>query len=834
MNSNKQNSVKISTLGKPHFEENIVKVQKSGGHDLITKKTLEELSFGLDRRFVDLDLILERSKLSPLAEISSYERNNHTAETAAYMAVSHPDYNLLAGRISIWSLHQQTKESFSAVIKDMYEYKDKTGSYAGLISQEVNDIVMENAELIDKEIQHQRDYDYDFFGYKTLEKSYLHKLNGKTAERPQHLLMRVSIGIHKKDLENAFKTYHYMSQKWFVHATPTLFNSGTNIPQMSSCFLLSIQEDSIHGIFDTLKQCAMISKAGGGIGVSISNVRASGSYIKGTGGTSKGLIPFIKLFNDTARYVDQGGKRKGAFALYLEPWHADVVDFLHLKKNHGKEENRARDLFYALWIPDLFMERVENDENWTLMCPNECPRLPDCWGEEFNELYTKYEKEGRGKKVVRARYIWNEIVQSQIETGVPYMVYKDSSNRKSNQKNLGTIKCSNLCTEIIEYTSRDEVAICNLGSISLPKFVNKNEKTFDFEKLYEITYFLAQNLNKVIDENFYPVIEGKSSNFKHRPIGIGVQGLADALILMRVPYQSQKALEIDRDIFETIYYAALRASHDLAKRCGAYESFKGSPASGGILQFDLWDKVSSKRYPWDELKEEIKKHGLRNSLLVAPMPTASTSQILGNNESFEPYTSNLYTRRVLAGEFVCINPHLIRDLIQLNLWTYEFKNKLIAHNGSVQDLSEVPEELKELYKTVWEIPQKHVLDRAIARGPYIDQSQSLNIHMKEPTYSKLCSMHFYAWKGGLKTGMYYLRTQPAADAIKFTVDIEALLSTSNSAEINKSAFKNIASLRSPTLISNTDKISTDGEESVKCGKSKKDQPMFEMCFNCGS
>jgi ribonucleoside-diphosphate reductase alpha chain len=601
------------------------------------------------------------------------------------------------------------------------------------------------------------------------------KIDGKVVERPQHLLMRVAVGIHGEDIPAAIETYNLLSEKWFTHATPTLFNAGTPKPQLSSCFLLTMKDDSIDGIYDTLKQTAKISQSAGGIGLSIHNVRAKGSYIKGTGGTSNGIVPMLRNFDMTARYVDQGGgKRKGSFAIYLEPWHADVFDFLELKKNHGKEEMRARDLFYAMWIPDLFMKRIEDNEMWSLFCPNEAPGLAECWGEDFERLYEKYEKEGKYRKQVKAQDLWFEILEAQIETGTPYMLYKDAANRKSNQKHLGTIKSSNLCTEIIEYTSPDEVAVCNLASIALPKFVT-DEGKFDHQKLYEITKVVTRNLNKVIDVNYYPVIEAKNSNMRHRPIGIGVQGLADAFILLRMPFDSEEARGLNTDIHETIYFAAMEASMELAKEHGPYESYKGSPVSKGIFQFDMWGVTpSSRRWDWTKLKQEVKKNGVRNSLLLAPMPTASTSQILGNNECFEPYTSNIYTRRTLSGEFIIANKHLMKDLISAGLWSETMRQKLIGANGSVQGIAEIPQNIKDIYKTVWEISQKAIIDMSADRGAYICQSQSLNIHLTNPNFGKLTSMHFYAWKKGLKTGMYYLRSNAAADAIKFTLDKSAL------------------------------------------------------------
>ncbi|MEC7653676.1 MAG: ribonucleoside-diphosphate reductase subunit alpha [Bacteroidota bacterium] len=703
--------------------------------------------------------------------VTTTELDNLAAEVAATNAVSHPDYAHLASRIAVSNLHKSTKKSFADTMNDLYNYVDpKTGDPASLLAEDVHEIIQANAEYLDSQIIYDRDFSYDYFGFKTLERSYLMKLNGNIAERPQQMLMRVSVGIHKDDLESVVSTYNMLSEGWFTHATPTLFNSGTPKPQMSSCFLLTMKEDSISGIYDTLKQCAKISQSAGGIGLAMHDIRATGSYIKGTNGTSNGIVPMLRVFNDTARYVDQGGgRRKGSFAMYIEPWHADIFDFLDMRKNHGKEEQRARDLFYALWIPDLFMKRVEEDGDWTLMCPNECPGLPDTHSKEFEKLYLKYEAEGKGRKTIKAQELWFKILESQIETGTPYMLYKDAANSKSNQQNLGTIRSSNLCTEIIEYTSPDEVAVCNLASIAIPKFV-KEDGTFDHDKLFEISYQVTKNLNKIIDRNYYPVVEARTSNFRHRPIGIGVQGLADAFILMRYPFDSEEAKTLNREVFETIYYAACTASKDLAKEEGAYETFKGSPASKGKLQFDLWGVTPTERWEWDVLKSEIKKHGMRNSLLMAPMPTASTAQILGNNECFEPYTSNIYTRRVLSGEFIVVNKHLLRDLTKLGLWDEDMKNRLIAANGSIQNIKEIPDNLKLLYRTAWEISQRAILDMAADRGAYICQSQSLNVFMENVNNAKLTSMHFHAWKLGLKTGMYYLRTKAAADAIKFTID----------------------------------------------------------------
>ncbi|MGB1056713.1 MAG: ribonucleoside-diphosphate reductase subunit alpha [Flavobacteriales bacterium] len=703
--------------------------------------------------------------------VTTTELDNLAAEVAATNAVTHPDYAQLASRIAVSNLHKATKKSFTETMEDLHNYVDPvTGENASLIADDVWEIIQKNAELLDSSIIYDRDFNYDFFGFKTLERSYLLKIKGEIAERPQHMLMRVAVGIHKDDMESAIETYNMMSEGWFTHATPTLFNAGTPKPQMSSCFLLTMKEDSISGIYDTLKQCAKISQNAGGIGLAIHDIRGTGSYIKGTNGTSNGIVPMLRVFNDTARYVDQGGgKRKGSFAIYIEPWHSDIFDFLELRKNHGKEEQRARDLFYALWTPDLFMKRVEENGDWTLMCPNECPGLADSWGSEFEALYTKYESEGKGRKTIKAQDLWFKILESQVETGTPYMLYKDAANGKSNQQNLGTIRSSNLCTEIIEYTSPDEVAVCNLASIAIPKFV-KEDRTFDHDKLFEVTYRVTRNLNRVIDRNYYPIPEARNSNMRHRPIGLGVQGLADAFILMRFPFDSDEARQLNKDVFETIYYAACTASKDMAKEEGAYETFEGSPASEGKLQFDLWGVKPSDRWEWGILKDEIKEHGMRNSLLMAPMPTASTAQILGNNECFEPYTSNIYTRRTLSGEFIVVNKHLLRDLTKLDLWDDDMKNRLIAANGSIQNIPEIPENLKVLYRTAWEISQKSILEMAADRGAYICQSQSLNIFMENVNNSKLTSMHFYAWKKGLKTGMYYLRTKAATDAIKFTVD----------------------------------------------------------------
>jgi ribonucleoside-diphosphate reductase alpha chain len=708
--------------------------------------------------------------------VTTSELDNLAAEIAATMTTTHPDYAKLAARISVSNLHKNTKKSFSETMEDLYTYVNpRTGKKAPLLSEEVYNIIKKNADKLDSSIIYNRDFGYDFFGFKTLERSYLLKLNGQIVERPQHMLMRVSIGIHLNDIESALETYELMSKRYFTHATPTLFNSGTPKPQMSSCFLLAMKDDSIDGIYDTLKQTAKISQSAGGIGLSIHNVRATGSYIAGTNGTSNGIVPMLRVFNDTARYVDQGGgKRKGSFAIYVEPWHADIFDFLELKKNHGKEEMRARDLFYAMWTPDLFMKRVEQNAEWTLMCPNECPDLYNVHGDEFDKLYLKYESEGRGRKTIKARDLWEKILESQIETGTPYMLYKDSANRKSNQKNLGTIRSSNLCTEILEYTSADEIAVCNLASIALPMFVKDGE--FDHQSLFDVTVRVTKNLNRVIDRNYYPVKEAENSNFRHRPIGLGVQGLADTFIMLRLPFTSEKAKELNQEIFETLYFAAVTASAEEAKKDGPYETYKGSPMSKGEFQHNLWgikDEELSGRWDWLALRKTVKKQGVRNSLLVAPMPTASTSQILGNNECFEPYTSNIYTRRVLSGEFIVVNKHLLEDLVDKGLWNEDMKQELMRNNGSIQNIDGIPDDIKELYRTVWEMSMKDIIDMSRHRGYFIDQSQSLNLFMEGATMAKLTSMHFYGWKSGLKTGMYYLRTKSAVDAIKFTLDNKA-------------------------------------------------------------
>ena len=738
--------------------------------DKITAR-IDKLSYGLNTDFVKTIEIAKKVIDGLYDGVSTQELDELAAETAATLTTKHPDFATLAARIAVSNLHKTTSKSFSSTMKRLYTYVNpKTGENASLLSKEVYGIINKNAALLDSSIIYDRDFSYDYFGFKTLEKSYLLKLDGKVIERPQHMLMRVAVGIHMDDIDSVLETYNLLSEKWFTHATPTLFNAGTPKPQLSSCFLLTMKEDSIDGIYDTLKQCAKISQSAGGIGLSIHNVRATGSYIKGTNGVSNGIIPMLRNFDMTARYVDQGGgKRKGSFAIYLEPWHSDIFEFLQLKKNHGKEELRARDLFYAMWIPDLFMKRVESNEDWSLFSPDEAKDLHETYGEEFEKLYEKFEKEGKARKTVKAQDLWFEILEAQIETGNPYILYKDAANKKSNQKNLGTIKSSNLCTEIIEYTSPDEVAVCNLASIALNKFV-KDDLTYDHQKLYEITKVITKNLNKVIDVNYYPVEEARNSNLRHRPIGIGVQGMADTFILMRHAFDSTEAKKLNSEIFETIYYASMEASMEIAKKEGPYKTYEGSPVSKGIFQFDMWGVApSSKRWDWTKLKREVKKHGVRNSLLLAPMPTASTSQILGNNECFEPYTSNIYTRRVLSGEFIVVNKHLLKDLIKLKLWDENMKDRLMAANGSIQEIKEIPDDIKLLYRTVWEVSQKSIIDMAADRGAYICQSQSMNIHMQDANFGKLTSMHFHAWKKGLKTGLYYLRTKAAADAIKFTI-----------------------------------------------------------------
>ena len=740
--------------------------------DAILEK-LAKLSEGLDTDWVDTGLVAKMVIEGLYDGVTTKELDELAAETSASLVSHHPDYSILAARIAVDNLHRSTKDSFSDLIEDLYAYIDpETKKHAPLISDEVLEVIRINRDILNEHIDYSRDFNYDYFGFKTLSRSYLLKLNGEIAERPQHMLMRVAIGIHSNDVERALETYDLMSEGWFTHATPTLFNAGTTKPQLSSCFLLTMQDDSLEGIYNTLHQCAKISKSAGGIGLSVHPIRSKGSYIKGTNGTSNGLVPMLQVFNATARYVDQGGgKRKGSCAIYLEPWHPDIFEWLDLRKNHGKEELRARDLFYALWTPDLFMERVQADSEWSLFCPNECAGLHDVYGEEFNKLYLKYESEGMARRTIKARELWEAIVSAQIETGTPYMLYKDAANIKSNQKNLGTIKSSNLCTEIMEYTSPDEVAVCNLASIALPKYVDIKNNRFDHQKLFDVSYRVAYNLNRVIDVNYYPVEEARNSNMRHRPIGIGVQGLADTFAMLKFNFDSDEAKQLNKDIFETIYFAALSCSADLSIRDGPYESFQGSPASKGILQFDMWGVTpNSGNWNWDSLKSKIIKSGIRNSLLLAPMPTASTSQILGNNECFEAFTSNLYTRRTLSGEFIILNKHLVNDLIDNNLWSLELKDKILEGKGSIQNIDVIPEDIRMLYRTTWEIKQKHIIDMSADRGAFIDQSQSLNIHMTDANSAKVSSMHFYGWKKGLKTGMYYLRTKAAVDAIQFTLE----------------------------------------------------------------
>ncbi|TPG38860.1 ribonucleoside-diphosphate reductase subunit alpha [Flavobacterium pectinovorum] len=793
-------------------------VVKRDGHrepvmfDKITER-IKKLCYGLNE-LVDPVKVAMRVIEGLYDGVSTSELDNLAAETAASMTIAHPDYAQLAARVAISNLHSNTKKSFSETMKDMYNYVNpRNGQEAPLLSDEVFNVIQENSAFLDSHIIYTRDFNYDYFGFKTLERSYLLKINGKIVERPQHMLMRVSVGIHLDDLKSVIETYDLMSKKFFTHATPTLFNAGTPKPQMSSCFLLAMQDDSIDGIYDTLKQTAKISQSAGGIGLSIHNVRATGSYIRGTNGTSNGIVPMLRVFNDTARYVDQGGgKRKGSFAIYIETWHADIFDFLDLKKNTGKEEMRARDLFFAMWTSDLFMKRVQEDASWTLMCPNECPGLYDVYGEEFETMYLDYEFRGKGRKTIRARELWEKILESQIETGTPYMLYKDAANRKSNHKNLGTIRSSNLCTEIMEFTSKDEIAVCNLASISLPMFIDNGK--FDHEALYNVTKRVTRNLNKVIDRNYYPVKEAENSNMRHRPVGLGVQGLADAFILLRMPFTSDEAKVLNQEIFETLYFAAVTASMEMAKEEGPYSTFAGSPMSQGEFQYNMWgmkDEELSGRWDWASLRKEVMEHGVRNSLLVAPMPTASTSQILGNNEAFEPYTSNIYTRRVLSGEFIVVNKHLLEDLVKLGLWNEDLKQEIMRHNGSVQNIDIIPQDLKDLYKTVWEMSMKDIIDMSRQRGYFIDQSQSLNLFMQDANYSKLTSMHFYAWQSGLKTGMYYLRTKSAVDAIKFTLNNDKKEETA------------------PTLVPETESISVEDYKAMLLKAQAGDPEDCEMC-----
>ena len=762
-----------------------MKVIKRDGHaetlrlDKITNR-IKKQTYGLDTDHVDALEVATKVVSGIYDGISTEQLDSLASETAAALAYIHPDYSILSARIAITRLHKTTNKSFTDTIDQLYNYIDpKTGNNAGLISDETYAAVQANANILNESMIHDRDLNFDYFGFKTLERSYLLKTNGQPAETPQHLYMRVAVGIWGTDIANVLKTYELLSTLKMTHATPTLFNAGTKRPQLSSCFLLTMQEDSIAGIYKTLSDVAAISQNAGGIGLSVSNIRATGSYIRGTNGTSNGIVPMLKVFNETARYVDQGGgKRKGSFAIYIEPWHADVEDFLELRKNHGKEERRARDLFLALWTPDLFMKRVDEDGDWTLFCPAEIDcELWEMYGEEFETNYTRLEAEGKGRKTMKARLLWQKILEAQVETGTPYILFKDAANIKSNQKNLGTIKSSNLCTEIIEYTSKDEQAVCNLASIPVNQFIQVGKRSgklrkpiceYDYRALYDVAYQTTLNLNKVIDVNFYPTVETKNSNLKHRPIGIGIQGLADAFAIMGLEFTSPEAKSLNCDIFETIYYAAMQASVDLAEKEGTYQSYEGSPLSQGQFQFNLWgvdESELSGRWNWAELRAKLLKFGARNSLLLAPMPTASTAQIMGNNEAFEPFTSNIGTRRTLAGEFIVINKHLVKDLVELGLWSDSMRNRIIAEKGSVQNIAEIPAEIRAVYKTVWEIKQKDLIDMAADRGKFICQSQSLNIFIRDVNTAKLTSAHFHAWRSGLKTGMYYLRTEAASSAI---------------------------------------------------------------------
>ena len=737
--------------------------------DKITAR-IAKMCYGLDT-MVSPEAVAMKVIEAIFDGITTKGLDNLAAEVAVAKTIEHPDYALLASRIIVSNLHKETKNNFSEVMNDLYNYIDpKTGENAALLSEEVHSIIMGNQELFDSNIVYDRDFRYDYFGFKTLMRSYLMRLDGDTVERPQQMLMRVAIGIHKNDINAVLKTYHLMSEGWFTHASPTLFNAGTEKPQLSSGFLLTNKEDSINGIYDTLKSCAQISQLAGGLGLAVHNVRAKGSYIKGSSGSSNGLVPMLKVFNNTAKYVDQGGgKRKGSFAIYIEPWHADVFDFLDLKKNHGKDEQRARDLFYALWIPDLFMKRVQENGDWTVMCPHECPGLSDVYGDEFETRYTAYEKAGKGRETIKAQELWFKILEAQIETGMPYMLYKDAANIKSNQQNVGVVKSSNLCAEIIAYSSPDEVASCTLASLALPKYINEG-KDFDFEALFNVAYEATLNLNKIIDGNYYPIEEARKSTLRHRPIGLGVQGLADAFILMGYPFESKEAQSLNQEIFETIYFAAMTASKDLAKEYGHYETYPGSPVSKGIFQYDMWNVRPTKRWEWKLLKEEVKKYGIRNSLLIAPMPTNYTSQILGNNPCFEPYTSNISTRRINSGELINVNKHLQKDLVKEGLWNSDMRKDIMANNGSVQNLEGIPQRIKNLYKTAWEIPQTTLIDQAADRGAFICQSQSLNIFMENANFGKLTAMHFHGWEKGLKTGMYHLKTKASSDSIKFNIN----------------------------------------------------------------
>ena len=810
-----------------------MKVKKRNGeleemrYDKITKR-ISVLCHDLNMEYIDPTFVTLKVTSGIYDGISTTELDVLAAETAAAMVTTHPDYAKLAGRLAVSNLHKTTPKKFSQCIKELHSFiEPKTSKESSLIDTDVYQFVMTNKEILDGAIDQDRDLDFDYFGIKTLERSYLLKIGSRIVERPQYLYMRVAVGICKGDLYMALRIYDDLSQHFYTHATPTLFNAGTKRPQMSSCFLIGNKGDDIDGLFDTIADVAKISKWAGGIGLHVHDVRAKGSYIKGTGGESDGLLPMMKTYNEVARWINQGGKRKGSFAIYLEPWHADVMEFIDLRKNHGKEEMRARDLFLAMWTPDLFMKRVEEDGDWTLFSPDEAPGLSDAYDtpeeKTFTMLYESYEQQGLGRKVMKARKLMDAILTAQIETGTPYMLYKDPANYKSNQKNLGTIKSSNLCTEIIEYSSPTEQAVCNLASIALPKYIVNGE--FNHDILYEYTYQVVKNLNNVIDLNFYPTEETKRSNFRHRPVGLGVQGLADVLCMLHLPFESDEADKLQTDIFETIYFAAMTSSKDLAKEFGAYETIIGSPIERGVFQFQMWNKVDSDlsgRWDWKSLRKEVIKFGVRNSLLVAPMPTASTAQILGNNEAFEPFTTNLYSRRTLSGEFIMINKHLVNDLLKLGLWNETIKNKLIMENGSVQNIPEIPTEMKEVYKTVWEMSQKRVLQMAANRSVFIDQSQSLNLFVDNATKPKLLAAHLFGWKLGLKTGMYYLRTRAAVDAIKgLGVD------TSSSKPIEQTS--SINNVEVPT---NNTLISERTPEVVMTSERPTDSP-FE-CEGCGS
>ena len=713
---------------------------------------------------VDVSMVAQQVFSSMYDEIKTHEIDTLSSEVCIGLITKDPDYEILATRIVASNIQKRAANNFHIAMRKLHK--------AGIITHEV----LEVSAKVKEDIKHERDFDFGYFGLKTLEKGYLQKIDGDIIETPQYLYMRVSIGIHGHDIDRVLETYDALSRGLFIHATPTLFNAGTHRPQMSSCFLIANKEDSIDGIYDTVKECARISKWAGGIGLHVHDVRANKSHIRGTNGTSDGIIPMLRVYNSTARYVNQAGRRKGSIAVYLEPWHADIMDFLEIRLNQGDEEARCRDLFSAMWIPDLFMKRVETNKNWSLFCPDKAPGLSDVYGKEFEELYEKYENEGLATNTLPAVEVWKSIIKSQSETGTPYMLYKDACNEKSNHKHIGTIKSSNLCTEILEYTDKEETAVCNLASIALPKYVDVEKKEFNHEELHRVTKMVTRNLNKVIDKNFYPTENGMRSNMRHRPIGIGVQGLADVFILLRMTFGSEESRKLNRDIFETIYHASLESSCELSEMYGTYETFKGSPFSKGILQFDMWDRDPqfSGRYAWDAMRKLVKK-GTRNSLLLAPMPTASTSQILGNNECFEPYTTNIYLRRTLAGEFVVVNKHLVEDLKKIGLWSKEMKDLMVKANGSVQNIIDIPDDIKELYKTVWEMSQKTIIDMAADRGVYIDQSQSMNLFVESPTVSKLSSMHMYAWKTGLKTGMYYLRSKAKARPIQFSLEAECAM-----------------------------------------------------------